>query len=972
MKRQHFLSKSIWLALVVLISFWFHIIAWGQESRSNKDSSVEDKQADLVVQLGHASGTVAITISADGQYVVTGGSDNLARLWETRTGKEIRKFAGHTDTVSAVAISADGNYVATCGLDNTVRLWETSTGREVRKLKHSSYLYSISGDGKYAVLGSDAKKAWLWDTAADKVMEAFAVESAEIKSAAISVDGQYVVTGSNDKTVRLWERKSGKEIEKFKGHTGPVSAVAFSANGKYLVTASKDKTARLWEFNTGKQVQVFFVQTEYLGTVAVSDDGEYVITHSGDSSVHIWVTRTGKELPQFNDMPCMVTSASISADGKHLAICMENIFASWLWEIATGKEKQVFETKTSDCGTVAISADGRYVVAGSGQPGMRLWEIATGKVVRTFRGHKAFVRSVAITPDGKYVVAGGLDKTARLFETESGKELRRFEGHSDEVWSVAISADGKYVVTGTRGQIARVWDTKSGKEIRKLESSDLIMSVAFSADGKYIVTGSSRNTAQLWDAKTGKEVRRFGERSRTSLINTLSVAISADGKYVVTCDDDGTAKWWDIESGKEIRKSEGPSDAVYSIAVSADGKYVLTGSRDTKARLREVKTGKVVRTFQGHSGVVSSVAFSPDGKYVATSSWDNTVRLWDISSGKEMCSLVSFLDGNWAAIDPDGRYDASNGGDIDGMHWAVGNEIIELSQLKHRYYEPGLLASILKQGDLRDVSAFRNVKLFPDVKYESPAPGSTLLKIKLTNRGGGIGPVAVFVNGKEVKADARGPRPNPRADKAELTVDLANTAFKPGENNSIRVLAYNAEGWLSSRGPEVVWAAPGEAEKAPPELYAIVGGVSTYSAESVNLRYAAKDAEDMAKALRIGAKNLFGADKTHITVLSTSGNPGTIRPTKENFRKAFESVRKAKPGDVLIVYLAGHGLALRLTRDNDTYCYLTEEWRGSTNLSDEAVRQEQSLTSDDLVEWLRQVRADKQIMMLDMRGRSGG
>src|SRR5262249_56979669 len=121
----------------------------------------------------------------------------------------------------------------------------------------------------------------------------------------------------------------------------------------------------------------------------------------------------------------------------------------------------------------------------------------------------------------------------------------------------------------------------------------------------------------------------------------------------------------------------------------------------------------------------------------------------------------------------------------------------------------------------------------------------------------------------------------------------------------------------------------GETSTQPPELYAIVGGVSTYSAEALNLRYAAKDAEDMAKTLQLGAKRLCGVERVHITILSTSGNAGTIPPTKENFSKAFEVARRAKPDDILVVYLAGHGVAGKRSGRADTLFHPTHEGRAT-------------------------------------------
>src|SRR5207249_8076464 len=104
----------------------------------------------------------------------------------------------------------------------------------------------------------------------------------------------------------------------------------------------------------------------------------------------------------------------------------------------------------------------------------------------------------------------------------------------------------------------------------------------------------------------------------------------------------------------------------------------------------------------------------------------------------------------------------------------------------------------------------------------------------------------------------------------------------------------------------------------------------------LNLRYAAKDASDMARALELAGKRLFGADKVHLSLLAT-GDPKALRPTKQNIRKAFEAAGKSRPSDVLVVYLAGHGIALG--RGADEYCYLTADARGTdaTTFADPAV-----------------------------------
>jgi hypothetical protein len=126
---------------------------------------------------------------------------------------------------------------------------------------------------------------------------------------------------------------------------------------------------------------------------------------------------------------------------------------------------------------------------------------------------------------------------------------------------------------------------------------------------------------------------------------------------------------------------------------------------------------------------------------------------------------------------------------MDRMHWVVGMEPIDLAQLKERYYEPGLLAKVMgfNKEPLLDVNAFTRVELYPEVTLTAPEGEGCRLGIHLTNRGGGIGRVAVWVNGKEVAADARGNSPNPQAQQLELPVDVSKSPLlKPRGENTVR------------------------------------------------------------------------------------------------------------------------------------------------------------------------------------------
>ena len=85
-------------------------------------------------------------ISGDECYVVSGGKDCKACLWDVETGKVIRIFEGkrerldspkrkefncHRGEVLAVQMSYDGNYVVTAGREGLIRIWDSRCGRNV-------------------------------------------------------------------------------------------------------------------------------------------------------------------------------------------------------------------------------------------------------------------------------------------------------------------------------------------------------------------------------------------------------------------------------------------------------------------------------------------------------------------------------------------------------------------------------------------------------------------------------------------------------------------------------------------------------------------------------------------------------------------------------------------------------------------------------------------------------------------------
>ena len=766
-----------------------------------------------------------------------------------------------------------------------------------------------------------------------------------VLSVVFSPDGQSILTGSRDNTAILWNLQ-GEQIQEFKGHTSAVLSVAFSPDGQFILTGSADNTAILWNLK-GEQIQEFKGHADSVLSVAFSPDGQFILTGSADSTAILWNLQ--------------------------------------------GEQIQEFKGHAFYLSSVAFSPDGQFILTGSEDNTAILWNLQ-GEQIQEFKGHASAVLSVAFSPDGQSILTCSWDSTAILWNLQ-GEQIQAFKGHAKNVYSVAFSPDGQSILTGS-DNTAILWNLK-GEQIKTFRGHGSgVNSVTFSPDGQSILTGSADKTAILWNLK--------GEQIQAS--TDYSTAPSPDGQSRLTIGYDSTATLWNLQ-GEQIQTFKGHGDLVLSVAFSpacpagidcpgGNGQSILTGSRDNTAILWNLQ-GESLQTFKGHIAPVLSVAFSPDGQSIATGSSDNTAKLWERETGKEIASLLMVGTEDWIITTPSGLFDASPGA-MTLMHYVVfyegKYEVIELEQLKARYYEPGLLAKVtgFSKERIRPIENFDAVALYPAVEAEIRADS---LSIELKERNGGIGKVSIFINGKEVVEEVN-PLPrreNPKRNSS-IRYDLKQhqnyLLQHPDSTNVISIRAYNEEGWLKSRAIHLDYKTPlasgkgtGRSSTHPrsrrnqrPKLYVVSIGTSDYTGEEMDLQYADQDATSMALALQsVGGALFSNGDSLEIHCLTTVKNATELEGSeiewqyadKENIESTFKTIQqKAKAEDVIVVYLSGHGVA-RSGRDQTQFYYLTQGVASEESLNDPRTLGAYTISTEEFTTWINAIPALKQVLIID-------
>ncbi len=574
-----------------------------------------------LVTLRHENRVWSAQFSGDGNHILTGSSDNTARVWDVLSGKLLTTLQ-HESALETAQFSADGSRILTAS-QYTARVWDALSGKLLTTLQHEGALEGaqFSADGS-RILTASQHTAWVWDVLSGKLLA-----SLQGNRPLFSVDGSRILAASEDKTTKVLEVPGGKLLATLAGQIDSWKSAQFSPDSSRIVTTSWGETAQVWEAQSGKLLATLVGHENSLNSAQFSPDSGRIVSTSDDMTARVWESQSGKLLATLQGHEDQVWSAHFSADGRRL-VTSSGDHTARVWDAQSG---ELIATLTGHEWWVTdaqFNADGSRIVTTSQDRTARVWKTQSGKLLPMLLKHGDNVISAQFSNDHSRIVTASEDKTARVWETQTGRLLATLP-HENGVRSAQFSADGKLILTASEDETPRVWEVQSGKLLATLQGNN----AQFSADGRLVLTNSRDNTARVWQSQSGE------------LLVTLqgnNAQFSADGSRIVTTWDDMRARVWDAQGGKLIATLIGHEGPVTSARFCADGSRVITASRDKTARVWDAQSGELITTLQGHEGPVTSAEFCADGSRILSGSAyeaDDTVRVWDSQNGKLLATL---------------------------------------------------------------------------------------------------------------------------------------------------------------------------------------------------------------------------------------------------------------------------------------------------------------------------------------------
>ena len=809
------------------------------------------------------------------------------------------------------------------------------------------------------------------------------MHTAPIRRFAVDRAGRYGVSASHDKTARVWDLASGRPLQTLR-------------------------------------VPVGDEQEGRLVAVAISPDGERVAVggwtgSAGSMSVYVFERPTGRLVGRIAGLPNVVGHLAWSPDGQRLAIALGGKNGIRLHAATPPYAEIARDTAYQDASySVDFDRSGRLVSTSyDGQ--LRLYDPALRLIVppRALSGgaQPFFAR---FSPDGRRIAVGFNDSTA--VQVVSGADLAPLLAmdsaavNNGNLSTVSWSVDGRRLfAAGTNGlgdgqNPIRVFDPASGRALATWPvSTDSVMDLQPLADGRLVFASAdptwgvvdadgrvlTRQDPPIPDHRGNFDdfrVSRSGDRlafrhetwqqgrwQRQSLVFDLRRLALSRGDALPTADlaaprRDGLSmqeKDWRSTrlptlAGQQLALSK--NETSRSLAIAADTRHFAIGA-DYAVRWFDAQgTQQWAKPVPGVAWLVNA---SGDGRFVLAALGDGTVRWYRSDNGSEALALFVHADGRrWVLWTPEGFFAASPDGE--GLMGYVLNqgrdkeaEFVSAAQFGGAFRRPDLIVrriagdeaavrvALAEVGDVRQLLAAGlppQVELLSDANPTVVAGDDYELKLKITPRRGGVGRLSLRVNGAAQDA-GRDPAPIGGVYSQRLR-------YPPG-SYQLEVAVYDARSQVASRQQTIVLQVQGAAPK--PQLHLLAVGVSQAAytdskLATTGVEFADRDASAFVErmASQAGGGRLYKA----VTKRVLTSRADTRRDAIE---QAITGIAFA-PGDTVVIFLAGHGKALK-----NKYHFLPSDLA----LENEDSIAQHALTQERLEKQLRRFATGRVLLVLD-------
>lgn len=232
----------------------------------------------------------AASFSADSTWVLTGGQNGVAKIWDSMSGALIMELTGHEDDIWWLHVGTDKKKLIAGGDNPAGSIWDLSSKSRTALVGHTKWIMggALSPDNSKVLTVSWDETAKLWNADTGQIVVTLSGHTSYLWVGEFSPDGGKVVTGGEDGVARIWDTDSGELLATATGHESVITSIIFDPKGAFFITGGFDGTARVWDIDTGRQIEKMSIHFGRVDSMAIDASGGHLLTASDDSTAAVW------------------------------------------------------------------------------------------------------------------------------------------------------------------------------------------------------------------------------------------------------------------------------------------------------------------------------------------------------------------------------------------------------------------------------------------------------------------------------------------------------------------------------------------------------------------------------------------------------------------------------------------------------------------------------------------------------------
>lgn len=914
----------------------------------------------------------------------------------------------HTARIKRIAVDRAETIVVTASEDKTLRVWSAADGSPLGVLRvpigdgweGQLFAVAVSPDGRTVLAGGNTGSTWdgsvslyLFDLDKKTIRARLPKQPDVINDVAYSPDGRFVAIAYGGQTgIKVWDAGDFRLIAEDTSYKGLVSSLSFDDQGR-LAAVAFDGTLHLYAAQTFAPAGTAKLSGKQPTSVAFTRDGSRLAVGYADKrTVDVLSGKDLKPAGASNgdgiDKGAAGTVAWTAGTGGAPDLLAAGTLtrgpAQFLVRRSSGRDHRDQILAADSINHIVPLSDGGYLFA-SAEPSWGRVDaqgtvrFAKGRVTADFR--EAHGGRFGVSPNGLTVAfrpdrSGGPLQRFNLIErtlaTLGGSEDRAGDRAEDAASRADFSADPE---ADAKALQLTNWRNQPTPQLKKqrleLEVGEVARSVAALPDRKRFVLGGEF-TLRLYDTE-GRKLRQVELPGAA-----WTVVAPKNAPFVVAALGDGSIRWYNVGPARppleEVlaffphrdgrRWALWTPEGFFDYSQSGGSEFVGFHLNDGKRNTRWMEFARAYRVFYSTDLVTAKLDPANDAMVR-----EHLARIGDVRqlmARRPEVRLAEYcLAPPQAPAQPAGGTRGLQRTDRPAAATAIAT-VLDCSPIA---------ASATRGLVRRDAPAAATpaaATAASDTAITLPAGTERVVLRFAVKSEDGHGPIQLFRNGRNAteekvtrglsRIDAPATAPAPGTGAGGETVHESTVLLDDGDN-LIQVRVFDPTGTAYRESAPLLLKKPAArvaAAPQPPRMLVLAAGINEYHGTITPLTYARSDAQGFAGVIKAKFPSTFDREASLVEMVELYD--GNAR--KDAIKARMAALRDhARPSDVVVVYLAGHGVVKPTAPGSavESYYFITADVESP---DDEQIRQ-RGLSGAEIVEALANLPTRNVLLILD-------